>query len=196
MLYSFSEPEMRAFSNSSIAQIPEPNHYGIWCWSLLALEWTHIFTPQSTVFSVYSIVGLGVTGPPLSTNRSGRVLQAISSIMNNLCVKRIITFDRVHHMHSKANASHPLAAHWQINSNSLYSSTSQFLPPHFDRFMRVPSLLTIFTVSLHQQCMPLSQYQVVCIPNTFDMLTAQKWNCDARNEDFCWEKHIIPAGYC
>ena len=40
--------------------------------------------------------------------------------------------------------------------------------------MRVLSLLTIFTVSLHQQCMPLSQYKVVCIPNTFDMLTAQK----------------------
>ena len=44
--------------------------------------------------------------------------------------------------------------------------------------------------------MPLSQYKVVCIPNTFDMLTAQKLNCDARSEDFCWEKHMIPAGYC
>ena len=43
--------------------------------------------------------------------------------------------------------------------------------------------------------MPLNQYKVVCIPNTFYMLTAKKWNCDARNEDFCWAKHIIPAGY-
>ena len=57
------------------------DHYGIWCWSLLALEWTPIFTSQSIVFSLYSIVGVGVTGPPLSTNWSGRVLQAISSVM-------------------------------------------------------------------------------------------------------------------
>ena len=56
-------------------------HYGIWCWSLLALEWTPIFISQSIVFSLYSIVVVGVTGPPLSTNWSGRVLQAISSVM-------------------------------------------------------------------------------------------------------------------
>ena len=55
--------------------------YGIWCWSLLALEWTPIFTSQSIVFSLYSIVGVGVTGPPQSTNWSCRVLQAISSVM-------------------------------------------------------------------------------------------------------------------
>ena len=48
-------------------------HYGIWCWSLLALEWT-------IIVSLYSIVGVGVTGPPQSTNWSGRVLQAISSV--------------------------------------------------------------------------------------------------------------------
>ena len=56
-------------------------HYGIWCWSLLALEWTPIFTSHSIVFSLYSIVGVGVTGPPQSTDWSGRVLQAISSVM-------------------------------------------------------------------------------------------------------------------
>ena len=39
------------------------------------------FTSQSIVFSLYSIVGVGVTGPPLSTNWSGRVLQAISSVL-------------------------------------------------------------------------------------------------------------------
>ena len=72
-------------------------------------------------------------------------------------------------------------------------SSSQFLSLHFDRFMRVLSLLTIFTVSLHQQCMPLSQCKVVCIPNIFDMLTTQKWNCDARNEDFFWEKTYNPS---
>ena len=27
-------------------------HYGIWCWSLLALEWTPIFTSQPIVFSL------------------------------------------------------------------------------------------------------------------------------------------------
>ena len=59
-------------------------HYGIWGWSLLALEWTPIFTSQSIVFSLYSIVGVGVTGPPLSTNWIGRVFQAISSVMKIL----------------------------------------------------------------------------------------------------------------
>ena len=47
----------------------------------MVLEWTPIFTSQSIVFSLYSIVGVGVTGPPQSTNRSGRALQAISSVM-------------------------------------------------------------------------------------------------------------------
>ena len=59
-------------------------HYGIWCWSLLALEWTPIFTSQFIVFSMYLIVGVGVTRTPQSTNWSGRVLQAISSVMYNL----------------------------------------------------------------------------------------------------------------
>ena len=59
-------------------------HYGIWCWSQLALEWTPIFTSQSIVLSLYSIVGVGVTEPPPSTNWSGWVLQAISSVMCDL----------------------------------------------------------------------------------------------------------------
>ena len=59
--------------------------YGIWCWNLLALEWTPIFTSQSIVhvFSLYYNVWVGVTGPPLNTNWSGRVLQAISSVMDD-----------------------------------------------------------------------------------------------------------------
>ena len=64
------------------AQRPVTQYYGIWCWSLLAPEWTPIFTSQSIVFSLYSIVGVVVTGPPQSTNWSGRVLQAISSVMS------------------------------------------------------------------------------------------------------------------
>ena len=52
-------------------------HYGIWCWSLLVLEWT-LFSPLNPL---YSLMGVGVTGPPLSTNWSGRVLQAISIVM-------------------------------------------------------------------------------------------------------------------
>ena len=46
------------------------------------------FTSQSMVFSLYSIVGVGVTGPPQSSNWSGRVLQAISSVMCNVHTKQ------------------------------------------------------------------------------------------------------------
>ena len=59
------------------------SHYGVWCWSLLALEWSPIFTSQSIVFSLCSVVGVGVTGPLQSTNWSSMVIQAISSIMNS-----------------------------------------------------------------------------------------------------------------
>ena len=57
------------------AQRPVTQYYGIWCWSLLAPEWTPIFTSQSIVFSLYSIVGVVVTGPPQSTNWSGRAFR-------------------------------------------------------------------------------------------------------------------------
>ena len=43
---------------------------------------THIcVTRPQWVNPLYSLLGIGVTGPPLSTNWSGRVLQAISSVM-------------------------------------------------------------------------------------------------------------------
>ena len=73
-------------------------HYGIWCWSLLALEWTPVFTSPSIVFSLYSIVGVGVTGPPQSTNWSGRVFQAISSAMQILFVWIRLVVVVVRHM--------------------------------------------------------------------------------------------------
>ena len=33
------------------AKLVDSNHYGIWCWSLLAIEWIPIFTSQSIVSS-------------------------------------------------------------------------------------------------------------------------------------------------
>ena len=50
-------------------------HYGIWCWSLLALEWTPIFTSP---FYSHCIL---LWGRGDRTNWSGRVRQAISSVM-------------------------------------------------------------------------------------------------------------------
>ena len=44
------------------------------CWPLNG----PLFSPLNPL---YSLMGVGVTGPPLSTNWSGRVLQAISSVM-------------------------------------------------------------------------------------------------------------------
>ena len=63
-------------------------HYGIWYWSPLALEWT-LFSPLNPL---YSLMGVGVTGPPLSTNWSGRVLQAISSVMLGRYIQAVSHF--------------------------------------------------------------------------------------------------------
>ena len=141
--------EMRVFSNSSIAQIPGPNNTPLF----LLVLWPHchpwklsimlllLSSPmmENTVSTFYSRLifhkGMGAWMglETYHASQGGRHLHSI------ICVKRIITFDAVHHMHLKSNASNPLAAHWQINSNSLMSSTSQFLQVSFFPYILIDS---------------------------------------------------------
>ena len=189
---------MWAFSNSSIVQIPEPNNTLLF----LLVLWPHshhwklgimlllLSSPmmENTVSTFYSRLifhkGMGawIGLQTYHASQGDRHLQGIMCVCqkdNNLW------HSPPHAFKGKCQSSTccPLTDKQQLTVVQYKSvSSSQFLSLHFDKFMGVPSLLTIFTVSLHQQCMPLSQYKVVCIPNTIDMLPAQKWNCDARNE--------------
>ena len=51
------------------------------------------------------------------------------------------------------------------------------------------ALITVLGLRIHQHSPAFQTCQILGIGDKadwhFDMLTAQKWNCDARNEDFC-----------
>ena len=49
-------------------------HYVVWCWGPLPLS--------TSLNPLYSLIGVGVSGPPLSADRGWRPLQAASSVMS------------------------------------------------------------------------------------------------------------------
>ena len=65
------------FESSLLSCVIECLHYGIRCWSPLAIEWTLFWILNP----LYSFIRVGVSGPPLSSYWSSGVLQAISSVM-------------------------------------------------------------------------------------------------------------------